>query len=86
MRATTGRSGWAFFAAIAYGMPPPIDSNVPESDPYWRPRSVMSRAYQEVAVPQSTASSASSGRRSESSRTTSSGLSALVWAWARWTE
>jgi hypothetical protein len=46
----------------------------------------MSRAYQLVAVPQSTAIMTSSASRSEIPRTTASGLTGCAFAAARWTE
>ncbi len=64
IRATSGRSGWANFAARAYGMAPPIDSRVPDRLASIPGRTLTCRAYQAVVVPQSTASITSSGRRS----------------------
>ena len=83
MMASTGRSGLAILAAIAYGIPPPMDSSRPARLPSWRRAQVRSRAYQLVAVPQSTATMASSASRAEMPRTTASGFTGSALASAR---
>src|SRR5690606_40502388 len=72
--ATTGRSGWANLAAIAYGTPEPMVARVPESEPRMSPRNLMSRAYQLAADPESQVTIAFSGMRDESSQKTRCGL------------
>src|ERR687890_1982108 len=59
-------------------MPPPIESNVPERDPFMEGLSFMSLAYHPVAVPQSHETMTSSGSFGESSQNTLCGFSGFA--------
>src|SRR4051794_10906584 len=72
--ATTGRSGKANFAAMAYGTPQPIVARLPESVPIMPSRIFTSRAYQFAADPESAERMARSGSRDDSSQNTRCGL------------
>ena len=72
--AITGRSGYAIFAANAYGTPGPIVASVPERAAFIPSRSFRCRAHQLVAEPESAVRMQSSGSRELSSWKTSSGL------------
>src|SRR5947207_1754191 len=72
--ATTGRSGWANLAAIAYGTAAPIEARPPDSE-HLMPRLIFrSRAYQLAQEPESLVMIARSGRRGDSSQATRCGL------------
>ena len=71
----TGRSGYASFAASAYGMAGPIVARVPESAASMPSRMRRWRAHQFVADPESASRIVRSGRRWDSSWKTSWGLS-----------
>ena len=67
--ATTGRSGWANFAPIAYGTPAPIVASVPDRDPRIPRRIRSTLAYQLATDPESAVTIASSGRTCDISHT-----------------
>src|SRR5919201_2162849 len=69
-KAITGRSGYANFAATAYGVPGPIVARVPDSDAMLPFFIFSCRAHQFVDEPESAVTIASAGRRCESSQTT----------------
>src|ERR1700740_3485723 len=81
--ATTGRSGWANLAAIAYGTAAPIEARPPESE-HIVPRLIFrSRAYQLAQEPESLVMIARSGRRGDNSQATRCGLIGLAGCIAR---
>src|SRR5450756_838663 len=67
------RSGWANFAAIAYGTPGPIVASPPESDAIMPGRIFRSRAYQLAHEPESHVRMQRSGKRGDSSQHTRCG-------------
>ena len=76
--AIAGRSGWANLAPIAYGTAAPIVASVPDSEPRTAPRIFRNRAYQFATEPESAATIAFGGSRSESSQTIRIGLTGLA--------
>jgi len=72
--ATTGRSGWANFAATAYGTPGPIVARLPESEASIPLRTRSWRAHQFVEEPESAVRMQPSGSCFDSSWTTLCGL------------
>src|ERR1041384_6524110 len=72
--ATTGRCGYANFAAAAYGIAGPIVARLPDSDAIMPDRTLRSRAHHPAQVPESAVRIALSGSRGESSQNTRCGL------------
>src|SRR5215472_895351 len=81
--AITGRSGWANFAAMAYGTAAPIEARPPESEHIMPRRIFRSRAYQLAQEPESLVKIARSGSRGDNSQKMRCGLMGLAGCIAR---